>query len=406
VHVQVLVVGAGPIGAVASQCAAEAGASVLLVDRRPDLTSSSACAGLISPRTLSILGAPTDCVLREIRAITVHAPDGRTVDLAADHTKAVVVDRCRLERILHRKARAAGVDVGLGTEAVSMSHDGVTLESPDGPKTVRASVIVGADGPSSRVAQWFDLPYPDLFVHAAQAVIEVQAPVPPDRVEVFFGKNVAPGFFAWAIPSEDRTVRIGLGVSPEHDPAAHLDRLLVTQYPECRILSRTGGRIPITPARRTASDGVFLVGDAAGQVKPLSGGGLYPGGICARIAGRIAAEAALSGGASPKAADAYESEWRAAVGREIAFGRSIRRISSIVSDRELNAMFAACSDPDLLSFLAEHADIDRFHRLPDKLAVHPSLWGKLLRLLPLIASHEIADLADSSTVAPSYRNSL
>ncbi len=405
-HVHVVVIGGGPIGTVAAKCAAEAGASVLLVDRRDDLSRSSCCTGLVSPRALTSLDVSSGPILREIRAVTVHAPNGRTLEVTADHTKAVVIDRSRLERELHIQARAAGVDVRLGTEAVSASRDTIVLESTDGPKAVTASAVIGADGPSSRVAQWFGLPPPEQFVHAAQAVVETDCAVPSGRVEVFLGDNVAPGFFAWAVPAEEQRLRVGLGVSPPFDPSVHLDRLLATRFQGCRILSQACGRIPVSPTSRSATGAAFLVGDAAGQVKPLSGGGLYPGEICARIAGRIAAETALSGASNPRAAAAYESEWRSAIGREIAFGRSMRRISGLLSDRDLNAVVAACNDPDLLSFLAEHADIDRLHRLPDELAAHPSLWGKVLQLLPLIVDREIADLPDRPPVVSAPRTSL
>jgi len=405
-NAQVIVIGAGPIGTVAARCAAEAGASVLLVDRRADLDRSSPCTGLVSPRTLSMLDVSSDCVLREIRAVTVHAPDGSTLDLASVHTKAVVIDRNRVERELHDKARIAGVAIRLATEAVSASDNGIVLRSAGGLRTVIAPIVVGADGPGGRVASWFGLSPPERFVCAAQAVAEARDPAPPDRVELFLGRDVAPGFFAWAVPAEGRTLRLGLGVAPEHDPAPYLDRLLAAHYPGARILSRTGGRIPVSPAPCAASDGVLLVGDAAGQVKPLSGGGLYPGAVCARIAGRIAAEVARPGGSGRRAALAYESEWRSAVGREIAFGRSVRRVCEMLSDRDLNAALAACDDSDLLAFLAEHSDIDRFHRLPDDLAAHPSLWGKVLRLVPLVASGEIADLPDRFPIVSEPRLSL
>jgi len=403
VHVQVVVVGGGPIGAVAARCAAEAGASVLLVDRREDLSRSSCCTGLVSPRTLSTLGVSSGSVLQEIRAITVHAPDGQRLDLSADHTKAVVIDRFLLERELHSLAQAAGVDVRLGTEAVSASNGTIALESTNEPRTVSASVVIGADGPGSRVAQWAGLPPPDRFVHATQAVVETDHTVSPDRVEVFLGQGVAPGFFAWAVPESAERLRIGLGASPPSDPTGLLEQLLTKRFPSARVLSRAGGRIPISPAGRSAAEGTFLVGDAAGQVKPLSGGGLYPGGICARIAGRIAAEAALSGESSRRAADEYESAWSSAIGREIAFGQSIRRIANTLSDRELSAVLAACDEPDLLSFLAEHADIDQFHRLPDELAAKPPLWGKVLRLLPLVVHRETTDSPGRSSVASVLR---
>ena len=405
VHTDVLVIGGGPIGAVAARAAAEAGAAVSLIDRRPDLGRSSACTGLISPRTPSILGIPPDCTVREIRSITVYAPGGRTLDLDADHTKALVIDRSVVERALHRAARAAGVDVQLGTEAVAVSEAGVLLQGDDMRWTVSAPVVIGADGPHSRVSEWFGLPRPEQFVYGVQAVVDGIDMPRPDRVEVFLGQTVAPGFFAWAVPAEGRTVRIGLGVVPGHDPAAHLDRLLEERFAGCRVIARTAGVIPVAAAPRTAADGVLLAGDAAGQVKPLSGGGLYPGATCARIAGRIAADAAVSGRPS-HLLSSYESAWRSAVGREIAFGRSIRRMAATVSDRDLDAVFAACDDPDLLAFLAEHGDIDRFHRLPDKLAHHPPLWGKVLRLVPFVANAEVAGPSGGSPVAPTHETSL
>jgi digeranylgeranylglycerophospholipid reductase len=407
VHAQVVVVGGGPIGAVAARCAAEAGASVLLAERREGLNRSSCCTGLVSPRTLATLGVSTESVLREIRGVTVRGPDGRRLELSADHTKALVIDRTRVERELHERARAAGVDVRLATEAVSASRDAIVLASDKGPTQVSASVVIGADGPRSRVAQWFGLPPPERFVHAAQAVVEADPAVPADRIEVVLGEAVAPGFFAWAVPAEAGRLRVGLGVVPPFDPSEHLDRLLSARFPGSKVLSRTGGWIPVAPAPRTVADSVLLVGDAAGQVKPLSGGGLFLGGICARIAGRIAAETALSGAPSRRAA-AYESEWKSAIGREIAFGRSLRRIGGALSDRELNAMIDAFDEPDLLSFLAERADIDRFHRLPDELAARPQLWGKVLRLLPhiAVAVRDIAESPDRTPVVSAPRASL
>ena len=405
-HVQVLVVGGGPIGAVAARCAAEAGASVLLVDRRKDLTRSSCCAGLVSRRTLSTLGVSSESALQEIRAIAVHAPDGRRLELSADHTKAIAIDRTRLERELHDLARSAGVDVRLGTEAVSASDGKIVLESADGSQAVGMSVIIGADGPNSRVARWFGLPPPSRFVYAAQALVEANRALPSNRVEVFLGRSVAPGFFAWVVPERADRLRIGLGVSPPSDPSEHLDRLLVERFSGARILSRTGGMIPVSPTSRSATGTAFLVGDAAGQVKPLSGGGLYPGGICARIAGRIAAETALSDEPKRSAAANYESAWRSAIGREIAFGQSMRRMTDMLSDRDLSAVLAACDEPDLLSFLATHADIDQFHRLPDELAANPPLWGKMLRLLPLVVHRETADLPGQSSVASVLRAHL
>jgi digeranylgeranylglycerophospholipid reductase len=406
VHAQVVVVGGGPIGAVAARSAAQAGASVLLVERRKRPAPSSCCTGLVGPQALRILGVSTNCALLEIRGVSVHAPSVRKLELSANDTKAIVIDRLRLERELHDLARAEGVDVRLGVKAIAASDGAVVLESNGGQETIDASFILGADGPGSQVAQWFGLPSPERFVHAAQVVVETQGTTASDRVDVFLGNEVAPGFFAWAVPEGRNRLRVGVGVSSTLDPWPYLDRLLASRFPKSRTCSREGGRIPVAPTPRSATGSVLLVGDAAGQVKPLSGGGLYPGGVCARIAGRIAAETALSGASDPQAAFVYESEWKAAIGREITFGQSLHRLYSSLSDDDLNALIAACDDPELLAFLAEQADIDRLHRLPDELAARPSLWGKVLRLLPLVAGRDTDDVPDRPSVASVLRTCL
>ena len=387
-HAEVLVVGGGPIGAVSARCAAEAGTKALLVDRRDSLQRSSCCTGLVTRRALKNLGVSEDCVLREIRGVVAHAPDGRTLHLTADEPKAVVIDRHRLEMELHVQARDAGVEIRLGTEATGRSKDGIILESRNRKEQLTAKAIIGADGPRSQIAKWFGLPSPEQVIHAVQAVIQTDHEGNTNEVNVFLGHDVAPGFFAWAVPADPGQLRIGLGVTPPSNPSEHLARLLAERFPEARIISRASGLIPICPVAQAATNSVFLVGDAAGQVKPLSGGGLYPGAVCARIAGRMATRAIRSTAQDDDLATQYDSEWKSAIGREIAFGRSIRRISEMISDPELNALFAACDDPELLSFLAEHADIDRFHRLPDSLATHPSFWAKTVRLLPLLMSRE------------------
>jgi len=386
VDFDVAVIGAGPIGSVAARSAAEAGAKVLLVDRRDGVDRSSACTGLITSRTLEILGVSRDCILRQIRAVSVYAPDGQAVRLAADHPKAIVVDRARLERELHASAVDAGVDLRLGVEAIAASPGGVVLRTPVGIERVMTSVLIGADGPGGQVARWIGLPPPGRLVRAAQAVVE--APLGEAEIEIHLGRKMAPGFFAWAVPAEGPTSRVGLGVCAPHDPVQYLERFLSSRFAGRRVLSRSGGTIPISPAARTVRDGALLVGDAAGQVKPLSGGGLYPGAVCARIAGRIAAQACRAGGGSLRGLAAYESEWRLAVGRDIAFGQAMRFIADSLSDQELSAALSRLDAPPLRSFLSEHADIDQLHLLPDRLAAHPPLWSRVLDVVPLLAGHE------------------
>ena len=379
----VAVVGGGPIGLTTARIAAELGARVIVFERKQEGAAPSCCTGLVSPRTLPTLGVSGDSVLREIRAVCVHLPSGRRIDLRSNEVKAVVIDRKKLETELLLFAREVGVDVRFETEAVSAEAGKLMVQSGLEIQSITAPVIVGADGPRSRVADWFSLGQPTNLIASSQVELE-ETSSRSDQVDVFVGEKVAPGFLGWSVPAEDGITRVGLGVLPPHTPLVFLNRILTERYPNFRIRTRSAGWIPLSSASQPATTGAILVGDAAGHVKPLSGGGLYTGGLCARIAGETAARVAGSEGGASDLLATYPTRCLEAIGKEQAFGRSIRHHLSRLRDEDVETAAAALDDPQFLQFLADHADIDRFHQLPDCLASEPRLWTTLLRIVPLI----------------------
>ena len=378
----VIVIGGGPIGAVAAREAAKAGARTLLLEQRKEIKGPIACTGLVSPRTLATLGASSRSILREIRAVRAHSPRGRRLSLRSLEVKGVVIDRISLEEELLSSAGSAGVEVLLGTEGRVGEGGRVTLISRGGEKRVGAGVVIGADGPKSRVAAGSGLSPAAAPLPAAQAIVE-GAPT-EEMVEVYFGWDLAPGFFAWAVPAEPDRSRVGLAVPPGENPQRFLDRLLTDRFPSNRVLSRASGFIPSRPVDRSIDDRLILVGDAAGQVKPLTGGGLYFGGLCAAIAGRVAAGAALSGRTDRAGLTKYEVRWRAALGTEIRFGLAGREALLPLDDDGIDEIFARLDDPELLTFIAETADIDRPSRLISTLVHRPWLWERVLPIIGIM----------------------
>lgn len=381
-----VIVGGGPIGAVAAACAAGLGSRVLLAEQRPAVAGPAPCTGLISPRTLSVLGASADTVLREIRGVRATAPGGRTLHLRSDQAKAVVVDRTRLEEELLARAGAAGATVRMGTQVTGIDDRTVTLRGPAGTTTVAADVILGADGPGGRVAAWAGLSTPPAHVLGIQAVVEAE-PSTADEVDVHVGRAVAPDFFAWAVPAEEGQLRVGLGVAPGVHPEPYLERWMAARCPGAREISRVSGVIPIAPVPRSKAGRVLLIGDAAGQVKPWSGGGLYTGALCARIAAHAAARVRTAGLA---ALDEYEEAWRRAIGSELRFGEIIRRALGSMQDPDVDALFAAADRPDVLRDLANQADIDRPSRLIPHLLADRRVWKSLWALAPALRAWSTA----------------
>ncbi len=378
----VVVVGGGPAGAVTARIAAEAGAVVLLLERRTRIEEPSACAGLISPRTLSVLGVSDACVVRRPRGVSFHAPGGGVLSVRTTTDRALVVDRSILESELLARARDVGVDVRLGATATGWRDGVVRFEGAASEETAVGAVLVGADGPESQVAAWAGLPNAG-SLRALQVEAESADPE-PDGVCVYVGHLIAPEFFAWSIPAQAGCTRIGLAVSDLIDPAPYLDSLLAQRFPNHRIVSRIEARIPIPSPRRTTADGVLLVGDAAGHVKPLSGGGIYFGGLCARVAGRAAARAAKEPHDQTEHLLYYEDACRALIGPETRFGATARSIRDALDDDDWSRIFAILNHRDLLALVAERIDLDHLRHMVPHLLSRPRLWRPLFALWDIV----------------------
>jgi flavin-dependent dehydrogenase len=132
---------------------------------------------------------------------------------------------------------------------------------------------------------------------------------------------------------------------------------------------------------------VLLVGDAAAHVKPLSGGGLYFGGLCARAAGRAAADIAAAPPDRLAPLRRYQDACRRLIGAETQFGTAARSIRDALDDEEWNSVLAILDDRDLLALVAERIDLDHLRHMMPHVVGHPRLWGTLFRLLDVVRAH-------------------
>ena len=178
----------------------------------------------------------------------------------------------------------------------------------------------------------------DDFVNGAQAEVETLG---IDEVEVYFGREIAPGFFGWLVPTSPRTARVGL--LSRNSPGLYLRKLLTSLLAQSKIVSSEAklsyGGIPLKPLARTCSERLIVVGDAAGQVKPTSGGGIYYGLLCADIAANVLHQALEDDDLSAKSLAKYERGWRRRLGRELKIGYWARRLFERLSDKQIDRIF-------------------------------------------------------------------
>jgi geranylgeranyl reductase family protein len=313
----VVVVGAGPAGSRYARQAASRGLDVVVFEQG-EIGKPLACSGHVSTDIWEFTEDARDELFQnKISGARFHTggPGSQDHPFYKDEVISNVIDRVGLDKHLAEVARDAGADVREGHSVVGVTEDrdGVTVEvrGDDGVETHRAKMVAGCDGPKSRVRRELDLPEPDELLHGVLGFSdEVDH---GDFVDVHL---TVPRFFAWRIPRGEAGVEYGLAVPPGDDARGRFEEFVDGYGVETD--HRCSGLIPIGPPKRVTGRRSFLVGDAAAQTKPFTGGGIRYGMTAADHAAReIDPE-------DPATLGEYERAWRDDLRQEIRLGHAVR----------------------------------------------------------------------------------
>ncbi len=383
----VAVVGAGPAGSMAAKYAAKAVASVVLLEEHASIGWPVQCAGLLGTNALEVSElSPGDFVKGGLKGATIYSPGGTKVSFKADSFKAWIVDRRLFDRSLAMEAAKKGAELRLSSQVrdvlkVKDSHGKGNILILGSGERIAAKAVILAEGVRALLSRKAGIRPVEKILSGAQ--VELPFVVDdPEKVEVHLG---IPGLFAWVIPIGPESARVGL--CTVENGCDILKAFLRRDVIKKRILgSPTAlnvGGLPMGPPPSTVADGFLAVGDAAGHVKPTSGGGIYPGLVCAKIAGSVAAAAVSEGDCSADRLKEYDRRWRASIGRELDVGMRVNRLLNRMSDQELDEVLGyLAGKPGLIKTIEEHGDIDRPSVLMAKMLPKLGLDGiKLAGLL-------------------------
>jgi geranylgeranyl reductase len=292
----VAVIGGGPSGATAATALARQGYSVLLLDRPGRIKP---CGGAVPPRLIEDFAVPDELICARIASARMISPSGAKVDMPIDGGYVGMVNRETFDEWLRDRAALAGAHRRNGVFMTLSREDGAPLisykpQGEDAARTVRARIVIGADGANSGVARDAMPKEKKLpFVFAYHEIVRAPSGPTDDydatRCDVYYQGKLSPDFYAWVFPHGE-TASVGMGSA--HKGFSLKDATTAARaaagLEHAETIRREGAPIPLK-ARKRWDNGkdVIVIGDAAGVVAPASGEGIY----YAMVSGEMAADA-------------------------------------------------------------------------------------------------------------------
>ena len=333
------VIGAGPVGSRVAARLSALGYQVVLLDKKADTGDPVCCTGIIGQECADSLSLDKTVVFRQANSARLFSPSGKMVRLWRPVPQATIVNRPAFNSAMAGLAQSQGANLRLNTPVtnISIGTDFVSLSVAGGENIESSSVVVAA-GFAAKLTGIPEMRKRGDFIMGAQAEVETAG---VDEIEVYFGGEVAPGFFAWTAPTSSGKALVGL--LSRRRPVFFLRKLLSRLRAEGKIVSTdvamNHGGIPLQPISRTFDDRLVIVGTSAGQIKPTTGGGIYYGLLCADIAAKHVARGLKRDDLSAAALSGYQRDWQKLLAKELRVGYWARKMYGHLNDRQLDHIF-------------------------------------------------------------------
>jgi geranylgeranyl reductase family protein len=339
----VIIAGAGPAGSYIAYELASLGYDVAVFEEKSASGLNVCCTGIISTKCFQSLDLGADIILTKLNSAKFFSPSGRCLRLQTEKIQAYVVNRLLLDKAITSKAQSRGVQYFFSSPVIDIipGKDSIQAETLcSGAREIfSARAVVLANGFKLELPQKLGLGKIKNFLVGAQVEVEAKN---VDEFEIYFGQEVAPGAFAWLVPTSTNKAYVGLLATSQ--AKLHLQKFLNNLFSQGRITSREveirQKPIPVGTLARSYGDRVLVIGDAAGQVKPTTGGGIYFGHLGAQIAADVLDEALSGDNLTAGQLSHYQKQWKAKMGKELSRGYWARWAYTKLSDRQIERIFS------------------------------------------------------------------
>src|SRR6185503_14714070 len=369
-----VVIGAGPAGLQVARQLATRGLRVAVLEEHQIVGDPVHCTGVLAREAFDEFRLSTESILNELTTARFFSPSGQDIVYRTRVVEAVVVDRALFDGSLADETVRAGAELirGARVSRITATADGVTIHVADQPLLHARSCVLACGGRYALHRQ-LGLGVPSLLLHTAQR--ELPASTPGD-VEVHFGSEVAPRGFAWVVPVQRGGRSFArIGVMAEADAPTYFMRVVD------RVAERWGVELPLAgPPRlkilplsrisRTYGDRFIVVGDAAGLVKPTTGGGIYYSLVSASIGAAVLGAALQEGDLSATRLSEYERRWRARLESELDTQLSFRLLAQRMPDEDIEGLFTLARTDGVMPIVKRTASFNRHRKLIVALLKH------------------------------------
>ena len=391
-----VIVGSGPAGSVTARFAAESGAKVLMIERRSEVGIPVLCGEGISKNVdnYKVLEGRR-WIANNMDGARIFSPDGTKVTLAAEmagNETGYVLYRDIFDQELARGAVRAGAELMLNTRAVNLIKEngkikGVKAKHFDEEIEIRADVVVGADGVESKVGRWggikTTLKPKDLETCAQYTLTGIDV----DRAycDFYLGKKIAPGGYVWVFPKGNDFANVGIGILASLSTPGLATKLLdkfISSHPELKKgepVRFLAGAVSVCEPYESVRDNLLLVGDAARQVDPITGGGLIASIEAGKIAGETIGKAVEKQKFDKDLLSIYEKAAEEAFYKKLKRNYMVKEIMLGFEDKTLNMLADSLKN-------VKFDEISTLGLVKALVSKHPSL---LVKLRPLMKAAKV-----------------